>query len=983
MKFKVLGPLEVEGDAGAAVVVTGQRPRALLTALLLDPGAAVPLDRLVDALWADELPAAPANALQQIVARLRGRFAAAGDGMADALATTPDGYRLAVPPGAVDAVLFERGYRRARAVRDEDPRAAAAVLDEALALWRGPAYGEHAEGFARAPAVRLEELRTAALEDRAELHLRLGGTTEAVAAARDLVMAHPLRDRPVELLMRALHAAGRTPEALDAFRDHRERLAEELGLDPPAALRDLEASILRDDLPTAEPPPPVTPSARMSSPLPWKRGRVFGRDQDLELLIDCLARERVLTLVGPGGVGKTRLAVEAVHQLAESGRRVWWADLSAVTPDRLVGALAEATGVDMPGAAEPTQMLAASMRHLDGVLCLDNAETVLADVAVAVESLVATAPRLAILATSRERLAVAEEHVHLVAPLGLPSESEQGPAVELFLNRASALESGIASETELADVVELCRRLDGMPLALELAAARAPAFGIREFTHQVGAEIDLLAGGRRTVARHQTMRAVVDASYRLLTAAESLLFERLAVFPDHFRLADVRAVCPDDRLAATSVGGLLARLVEQSMVQADDGRFRLLDTLRTYAAERLGEEDRLALRARHARHVADRVSELGWADRPESEPECVAELATMTADLHQAWDHAVHEDRQLAVELAGRIYDYAYPRQRADLLSWGRQAARWDLDHPLMPLARATAVAGAWIAGDFEEAERIAGSAADAEDGSPVWARLVGQWGNLAMFAGRTDLAIERFRRSAELNRVGGHRVPEVMTEICLCQAMAYGGRAEEARRLLPELAARASRTGNPSAVAWAAYVTGEATGESDVDAALAAYERAAAAARRVDHRLFLNLATSGSAALTVRHGSTDEAPDLLERLMSDWEEVGNVAAQWWLLRNVALFLERLGRDREALELVAAVEAHGERTFMLMGEVERLRACHERISARNGTDFVAAARATGAGMGLDDAVAAARAALGTTGGPSRAVTREGPAPLTT
>lgn len=978
MKFKVLGPLEVEGDAGTAVVLPGKRPRALLTALLLDPGAGVPLDRLVDVLWGDEPPGAPANALQQIVARLRGRLAAGGDGTVDALVTTPDGYRLAVPPDSVDAVLFERTYRRGRALLDEDPRAAAELLDEALGLWRGPAYGDHAEGFARAPAVRLEELRTAALEARADLHLRLGEVTEAVAAARDLVLTHPLRDRPVDLLMRALHAAGRTPEALDVFREHRERLADELGLDPPAALRDLEASILRDELPTSE-PPPVTPSHRPTSPLPWRPGRVFGRDQDLGLLSECLDRERVLTLVGPGGVGKTRLALEVVHRQAEAGRRVWWADLSAVTADRLVGAVAEATGVDMPGGAEPLHLLTASMRHLDGLLCLDNAETVLADLAVAVERIVAAAPRLAVLTTSRERLAVAEEHVHLVAPLGLPSESGHGPAVDLFLSRASALESAGLSGTELADVVELCRRLDGIPLALELAAARAPAFGIREFTEQVGAEIDLLAGGRRTVARHQTMRAVVDASYHLLTAAESLLFERLAAFPDRFRLADVRAVCADDRLAATSVGGLLARLVEQSMVQADHGRFRLLDTLRTYAAERLGEEDRLTLRARHARRVADRVSELGWTDRPESEPECVGELATMTTDLHQAWDHAVHDDRELAVELAARIYDYAYPRQRRDLLDWGRQAAGWDLDHPLMPLARATAVTAAWIAGDFEEAERVAGTAAHAEDGSPVWARLVGQWGNLAMFAGRTDLAIERFRRSAELNRVGGQRVSEVMTEICVCQAMAYGGRAEEARRLLPDLVARASRTGNPSAVAWAEYITGEATGESDVDAALAAYERAAAAARRVDHRLFLTLATSGSVALLVRHGSTDEAPELLDRLMSDWEEIGNVAAQWWMLRHVALFLERLGRDREALELLAAVEAHGEETFLLMGEVERLRACHERINARNDSALVGAARAAGARMGLDSAATAARASLReTVDGPSRAATRGGP-----
>jgi tetratricopeptide (TPR) repeat protein len=356
----------------------------------------------------------------------------------------------------------------------------------------------------------------------------------------------------------------------------------------------------------------------------------------------------------------------------------------------------------------------------------------------------------------------------------------------------------------------------------------------------------------------------------------------------------------------------------------------------------------------------------------------------MTVDLHQAWDHAVREDRPLAVELAGRIYDYAYPRQRRDLLDWGRQVADWDLDHPMMPLARATAVSAAWIAGAFAEAERIAGTAADAEDGSPVWARLVGQWGNLAMFAGHTDLAIERFRRSAELNRVGGQRVSEVMTEICVCQVMAYGGRAEEARRLLPDLVARASRTGNPSAVAWAAYVTGEATGESDVDAALAAYERAASAARQVDHRLFLTLATSGSVALMVKHGSLDEAPGLFERLMSDWEEIGNVAAQWWLLRHVAMFLERVGRDREALELFAAVEAHGERTYLLMGEAERLRGCHERISGRNSPALVNAARAAGAGMGLDHAAATARAALRQTSeGRSQAATGERPSPLTT
>ena len=268
MRFRVLGPLEVEGEAGP-VAVSGRRPRALLTALLLHPGAAVPSDRLVDTLWGEQPPEAPANALQQVVARLRARLAGGGRDLTDVIATAPGGYRLAVPPESVDAEEFERGYRRARALLDTDPSAAADALDEVLALWRGTAYGEFAEEFARAPSVRLEELRTAGREDRADLHLRLGQVPEAVAAARDLASEHPLRDRPVELLMRALHASGRVPEALGVYRAHRDRLADELGLDPPAVLRELESGILREDLPTPTPPAePSRPAVRHAGPAP-------------------------------------------------------------------------------------------------------------------------------------------------------------------------------------------------------------------------------------------------------------------------------------------------------------------------------------------------------------------------------------------------------------------------------------------------------------------------------------------------------------------------------------------------------------------------------------------------------------------------------------------------------------------------------------------------------------------------------------------
>ncbi|HET9944106.1 MAG TPA: BTAD domain-containing putative transcriptional regulator, partial [Actinomycetes bacterium] len=720
MRFRVLGPLEVEGDAGP-IAVPGRRPAALLTALLLHPGAVVATDRLVDSVWGDQPPEAPANALQQVVARLRSRLAAGGPDLADALVTAPGGYLLSVPPEAVDAEQFERGYRLSRQYVDDDPQRAADLLDEVLPLWRGPAYGEHADGFAHAPSVRLTELRTAAREDRAELDLRLGHAPDAVAAARDLVAEHPLRDRPVEVLMRALHATGRVPDALEAYRAHRDRLAAELGLDPAPALAELEGQILRGELTalprprTADPtgsPTSAESAVREVDPvaraLPWRPAGLIGRDQDLVLLEGCLAEQRVVTLVGPGGVGKTRLALEAAHRASTAGRRVWWADLTTVRPGRVLDALAEATGVEMPRGDDVSAHFAASLHRSSGLLCLDNAESVLDDLANVVESLSAAAPRLTVLATSRERLAVAAEHVHQIAPLSLPTATDPGPAVELFLARAVALEAGALNDDDIADIAELCRRLDGLPLAIELGAARAPSFGIRQFTEQVAVELDLLAGGRRTAAsRHQTLRAVVDASYRLLTPDEALLLERLGVFPGRFDLAAVRAVCVDDRLPRTSVAALLARLVEQSLVQAGAGRFWLLDTLRTYADELLTDDSRRRLRERHARHVADRLGELDWTDHPESEAAGVVEIAAMTADLHQAWSHALEHDRQLAVELAARIYDFAYPRQRRDLLDWGRQVADWDVEHPLLPLAWATAVSAAWGSGDFAEADRI------------------------------------------------------------------------------------------------------------------------------------------------------------------------------------------------------------------------------------------------------------------------------------
>ena len=398
-----------------------------------------------------------------LVGRLRPRLGPLGG----SILTRPPGYLLAVDAKSLDSECFEAGYRSARDLWSADPGTAAKLLDEALALWRGPAYGEFADGFAQPAATRLEELRVSALEDRTALLLQCGSATEAVASAGHLVAQQPLRERPVELLMRALHAEGRTGEALEAYRRHREVLADELGLDPTPGLRELEARILRDEFVATKPQRPPTESTVSTEPtvsttpaprtrdLPWRPGAMLGREQDLQLLRECLSAKRLVTLVGPGGVGKTRLALEVAHRFAAEESAVWWADLTSVPAERLVDALAEATGTDIPRAADPAGFLCAALRAHRGLLCLDNAEMLLAELAPVVERLIEAAPGLVILATSRERIAVAHEHVHVLAPLPLPAGADRdNAAVRLFIDRAPGLEPAGLTDDDVSVVAE-------------------------------------------------------------------------------------------------------------------------------------------------------------------------------------------------------------------------------------------------------------------------------------------------------------------------------------------------------------------------------------------------------------------------------------------------------------------------------------------------------------------------------------------------
>jgi predicted ATPase/DNA-binding SARP family transcriptional activator len=920
MLFRVLGPLEVSG--GDARVPPGAGPRALLTGLLLQPNSVVPSYRLAEAIWGADPPDPTDNALHQVMARVRRALGAAGR----AVVTRSPGYLLVVGASSIDAVCFESDYRAALARSATDPGAAVALLDEALAWWRGPAYAEFADGFARPAALHLEELRLSAREDRAALLLAAGSIAEAVAGARDLAAEYPLRERPVDVLMRGLHAAGRPAEALDAYRTHREHVASELGLDPTTGLRDLEARILRDDpglsaRGAARPPAaPATTAPTTERTLPWRPSPLIGREDELHLLRTGIATRPVVTLVGPGGVGKTRLALEVAHHVVEDGGSAWWADLTTVTPGRLVASLADATGSELPPGDDGAGALCTALRHRTGVLCLDNAEHLLDALAEIVERLTASAPDLVVLATSRERLALDNESVRVLAPLPLPEDADRSnPAVRLFIERAPDLDPSALTGEQLALVAELCRRLDGLPLAIELGAARAPTLGLAGLSDRLRERLDLLAGGRRTgAARHRTLRAVVDWSHDLLTGEEAQLFRRLAVFPASFSLDQVESVCADATLPAHVVAGLVARLVEQSLVQASIGRFRLLETLRTYALERLvavGEEP--GLRERHARDTGARLAELDRRMWTPAEASAVLGVGRLVPDLHAAWDHAVEHDRRLAVALAGDVYDYAYGRQRLDLLAWGLRVATWDgaeeFAHPRRPRALAAASAAAWAAGRLDEADGYAASGAlAAAPDRTAGARAVTQQGNIAMFRGRTEDALAAFREAGELHRAAGEECRALADEVSVAQTLVYAGRAAESRRILDELLPRSAR-GGPGMLAWAHYVVGEAVTDIDVERAMAAYATAIAYADEVDCRLFEMLARGAIVALAARSGEPAKALDRFDAFFDRQDEVGNELVELWLLRFLVVLLARLDASDDAAVLAGALLAAQDR----------------------------------------------------------------------
>jgi predicted ATPase/DNA-binding SARP family transcriptional activator len=670
LEVRVLGSLEVVDDAGRFLAIRGARLTCLLVALALRSGEVVSDDRLSEILWGDEPPDGP-NALRRQVSTLRSVL-----GRVDAVVRRGSGYVLCIDKDAVDALRFERlAGRGHEALRGGDVMGASVVLREALGLWRGDALVDVVdEPFAEAERVRLTETKVAAIEARIDADLALGRHAALVAELEHLVAAYPWREHLRAQLMLALSRSGRQTEALRSYESARSVLADQVGLAPSPELRALETAILRQDDTTVRRDAQAVLSPRrfgLRTPLT----SLVGRRDLLDALAARLRRRRLVTLVGPGGVGKTRLAIEAAHQMLETEMlEVWLVELADLADGDAV-ASAVATALGLPISADAKSDLARIVDFLSGrstLIVLDNCEHVIDSAAHLAQELLEACPTVRVLATSRERLGVPGEVICPVPPLPLSD------AVALFVERgyATASASELVGEDDLdwPLLESICARLDGLPLAIELAASRLSSMPLAELAVGLDDRFRLLSRGARTARpRQQTLRAVVDWSYDLLFDDERRVFDRLSVFTGGCDLAAARVVCSDDAITPDDVTELLTRLADKSLIaiEAGDGagrmHCRMLETLVEYGRDRLAASGEAArVRAAHGGYYCDLALASMAALKGMNQRRWLRTIAANMGNLRAVFEAATSSgDRERTGLLAGALGWYWWFTGRA------------------------------------------------------------------------------------------------------------------------------------------------------------------------------------------------------------------------------------------------------------------------------------------------------------------------------
>jgi predicted ATPase/DNA-binding SARP family transcriptional activator len=917
--------------------------------LLARAGQAVPAERLAESLWAQKQPIDPAAALQSQVSRLRRRLGAGA-----ALETVGPGYRLRPDPGDFDAAVFEQLVVGARAATE--PGEALRLFDAALSLWRGPAYG----GCVGDPEVfiaaeRLEELRNCAREEQAVALLALGRSDEAAEHAASLVREYPLRERAIEVLVEARYEAGRSSEALAAYRRYRARLADELGLDPGEDLRRLHVRVLRGERTVAG------TRARLPRPVT----SYVSRDDEVDLVSEVVRAGRHVTLTGPGGVGKTRLAIEVVTRLTgDFPDGVWFCDLAAVSDAHAVPAVVAASlGIHRRHGRSIIERLVEVLHGRRALLVLDNCEHVRDAAARLTHEIVEHAAEVRVLATSREPLGVPGEQRIVVEPL------TEHQAARLFADRAKATRPGLTlSADDLVAVRQICREVAGLPLAVELAAARAAARTPGEIAADLAGRVDRLSGTRSGLARHQSVATVVDWSLDRLADPERDLAEHLAVFAGGCTADSAGAVLGR---GVADVADLLVALVNRSIVTpretAGHTRYSMLEPVRARAQQRLRERDLLAeARRRHATYFASLTSTACAGLRTSQAAHWLDTLDLELANLRAAFRWCLETDAaDTALRLLAPLYLYAWWRMPAEVSEWAEAVCARPVaaGHRALPAVLAVAAIGAWRRGDLLRARKLAERATAAEGPPDLVAFAFEALADTLLFEGRPDEAVAYYRVASAMAKAGGDVFAELLFAADAAVARGYAG-DQGAVAAADEACARAESLGAPLLVAWAQYAAGEVRLEQSPHEALPHLHRAVQIARGAGDRFTAAAAGLSATSIQVRLGNPSRALADLAELVDEWHRAGSWNQTWITIRLCVEVFERLGAHETAAQLLGAMKTSATAGPIHGADADRLASTEATLRSQLGDATYHTLAARGAALGDDGAIALARHTLG-------------------
>jgi predicted ATPase/DNA-binding SARP family transcriptional activator len=904
VEFGVLGPLRVASER-AHVRLTARRHRALVAALLLRRGNSASVDSLIAALWGDDPPASAASLLRLYVSQIRRVLP---DGR---VTRTDGGYALHVEPGELDVDVFERLLARgAKAAAAANHELAAALDGEALGLWRGPALADLVdEPFALLEVGRLDELRLQAIELWAAAALELGRTAEVLPDLQQVVTEHPLREGPRRLLMLALYRDDRQAEALAVYREGRRFLVDELGLEPSDELRDLERRIHRRD-PTLDQGPPTLPAREPSPPLPATA--TIGRDAEIETLRRRLlsSPESLVTLVGPTGIGKTRLALEVARRVESSfANGVYFVELAALTdPALVVPTLGRALGVREQAERSWLAALGEAVAPLHALVILDNFEHLLG-AAPDIAEVLRRAPELRMLVTSTTVLRVAGEVVVTVPPL------EADDARALLLRTADQAGVPPATFTSADTAIDsICARLEGSPLAIELAASWLRTLAPADLLGRLADRMTLASGARDAAERHRSLRAAIDWSYELLAPDDRDVLLALAPFVGSFDLEAFEAIVGPPTLAS------LASLVDASLVQAAGGRYRLLESVRDYVLEKNASLEE------HWRRHAAYFSELAAAAEPNlSGPDQGRWLARLDQE---------HDNLRAALDRLGALND-AHPELRL-AASLGRfWYLRGHLAEGMARLGRA-----------LVHNEGIV----DAASAKALRARTA-----LALIHG--DYAVARELAEAALSQYRALGDDEgVARALSNLGAIFHAeGDFPSAASTLDECIERCEKVGDRRLLALAENNRGDvALSQGDLSLAAVHFERSLAVMRELGDTANVARAVYNVGAVALEESNLERAGACFAESLDLAEEVGDPEDVAWCVIGIAALARERNRLDDAAVLLRGIDA------MLASIGAAMKPNELRLYSRTRAALAAASVAAGTLLAETDVIELAR-----------------------